>query len=152
MYQSTQANKFPGSIAVCLMTSLTPNLHIVSQASGSHSGRTPGASPVLFFFSSHFPRFLAGSGRITCCYHGSICRTHQFVPLLSLGDDPSLFFFVLLWLQSRAPRLDLICIPLSSGAGSEGEGRTSRGTTCCNPAIWTLFLPRPQIKTQPALR
>ena len=34
---STRANEFAGSVVLCLMTSLTPMLHIVSQASGNRS-------------------------------------------------------------------------------------------------------------------
>lgn len=53
---STRANEFAGSVALCLMTSLTLMLHIVSRASGNRSAadvltlppgaRLPGTSGV----------------------------------------------------------------------------------------------------------
>lgn len=76
---STQANEFAGSVAVCLMTPLTPTLHIVSRASGSRSARqcprtaTRGSWNARPFWQQQTNRGVAG-------------RTRQFVPAIVRDD------------------------------------------------------------------
>lgn len=85
---STQTNEVAGNAVVCLMTSLTLMLHIVSRAFGnrsaadvvaSHRGHTRHPRPTAFGRPAEYP----------CCCRGSVCRTHQSAPILTtVRDDP----------------------------------------------------------------
>lgn len=88
---STQPNEFAGSVTVCLMTPLTPMLHIVSQASGSRSA----ANVLTLPPGARAPGSPALAGRTTDHrYCGVVGRTYQFGPAIVRddlpGDDPEL--------------------------------------------------------------
>lgn len=110
---STRANEFAGSVVLCLMTSLTPMLHIVSQASGNRSAAdVPTLPPGAHRLARRTDGFWQGRAQQPAATVAQFAGHINLFPAIVRDDlsgaDP----------EARPPRPSHLHIFVTPGAGS----------------------------------